>query len=51
MLRANVGISRKITRDYNSTGYSVSIDGEINAAVDDAEATTRPAMPAARLLI
>lgn len=31
MLRATVGLSRKITRDYNSTGYSVNIDSEIVA--------------------
>jgi hypothetical protein len=38
MLKANVGLSRKITRDYNSSGYSVNIEGEITAPVDDAEA-------------
>jgi len=37
MLKANVGLSRKITRDYNSTGYSVNLEGEIPAPVDDAE--------------
>ena len=40
MLRANVGLSRKITRDYNSTGYSVSLDGEIPFPVDDPQAVT-----------
>jgi len=40
MLEANVGLSRKITRDYNSTGYSVNLDGEILASTDDAEAIT-----------
>lgn len=38
MLKANVGLSRKITRDYNSTGYSVNLDGEILASTDDVEA-------------
>jgi hypothetical protein len=38
MLRANVGLSRKISRDYNSTGYSVNLDGEITASLDDSEA-------------
>jgi hypothetical protein len=38
MLKANVGLSRKITRDYNSTGYSVNIEGEINAPLDDPQA-------------
>ena len=40
MLKANVGLSRKITRDYNSTGYSVNLDGEILAPTDDVEAVT-----------
>ena len=40
MLKANVGLSRKITRDYNSTGYSVNLDGEIPFSVDDPEAIT-----------
>lgn len=38
MLKANVGLSRKISRDYNSTGYSVNLDGEILASTDDTEA-------------
>ncbi len=37
MLRANVGLSRKISRDYNSTGYSVNLDGEIPVSVDEPE--------------
>lgn len=37
MLKAVVGLSRKITRDYNSTGYSVNIEGEIVATPDDHE--------------
>jgi hypothetical protein len=37
MLRANVGVSRKISREYQSTGYSVSLDGEIPFGPDDAE--------------
>ncbi len=40
MLKANVGLSRKITRDYNSTGYSVNLEGEILASIDDVEAIT-----------
>jgi hypothetical protein len=35
MLTANVGLSRKITRDYNSTGYSVNVEGEIPFSADD----------------
>jgi hypothetical protein len=38
MLRANVGLSRKISRDYNSTGYSVNIEGELIVSLDDPEA-------------
>ncbi|MFN9249021.1 MAG: hypothetical protein ACK6DS_18320, partial [Planctomycetota bacterium] len=37
MLRANVGLSRKVSRDYQSTGYTVNIDGEIPFSPDDAE--------------
>ena len=37
MLRANVGVSRKITREFQSAGYSVSLDGEIPFSPDDAE--------------
>lgn len=37
MLRANVGVSRKVTREFQSAGYSVSLDGEIPFGPDDAE--------------
>jgi len=37
MLKANVGLSRKISRDFNSTGYSVNLEGEIPIPVDDAQ--------------
>lgn len=37
MLRANVGLSRKISRDYNSAGYSVNLEGEIPLPVDDSQ--------------
>lgn len=37
MLKAVVGLSWKITRDFNSTGYSVNIEGEIAATPDDHE--------------
>lgn len=36
MLRANVGVSRKVSRDYQSSGYTVNLDGEIPFALDDA---------------
>jgi hypothetical protein len=38
MLRANIGLSRKISRDYQSTGYSINLDAEIAAGTGDAEA-------------
>ncbi|HWD40091.1 MAG TPA: hypothetical protein VG944_14675 [Fimbriimonas sp.] len=38
MLRVNVGLSRKLSKDYNSTGYSINVDGEVTAAVSDPEA-------------
>jgi len=37
MLKVNVGLSRKLTRDYNSTGFSVNIEGEVAAPPNDAE--------------
>ena len=38
MLRVNVGLSRKLTQDFNSTGFSVSLDGEVALSTDDPEA-------------
>jgi len=38
MLRANVGVSRKMSKDYNSTGFSLNLDAEIQATLDDPEA-------------
>ena len=35
MLKANVGLSRKIAHDYNSTGFSVNLEGEICVPLDD----------------
>jgi len=37
VLKANVGLSRKISRDYQSTGYTVNIEGEILSSPDNAE--------------
>jgi hypothetical protein len=39
MLKVNVGLSRKLSRDFNSTGFSVNIEGEVLADLSDAEAT------------
>lgn len=38
MLRANIGLSRKLTKDYQSSGFSVNIEGELTAPTSDAEA-------------
>ena len=49
MLRANVGLSRKFSRDYQSTGYTVNIDGEIAFLPDDAEGVLTKSHSADRL--
>ncbi len=38
MLTVNVGLSRKITKDYNSHGFSINLEGEIPINRNDAEA-------------
>ncbi len=38
MLRVNVGMSRKLSKDYNSTGFSVNLEGEVCVSLDDPEA-------------
>jgi len=38
MLKVNVGLSRKLSKDYNSTGYSINLEGEVTAPVSDPEA-------------
>lgn len=35
MLKVNVGLSRKLSHDYNSTGFSVNLEGEVLAPLDD----------------
>ncbi len=35
MLKVNVGMSRKVSKDFNSTGFSVNLEGEIGAPVND----------------
>ena len=37
MLKVNVGLSKKLTRDYNSTGFSVNLEGEITAPNNDTD--------------
>ena len=38
MLKVNVGLSRKLTRDFQSTGFTVNLEGEVLANLSDAEA-------------
>ena len=38
MLRVNVGLSRKLTANYNSTGFTLNLEGEVNAPLDDPDA-------------
>ncbi len=35
MLKVNVGLSRKLSRDYNSTGFSLNLEGELCVGPDD----------------
>ncbi len=35
MLKINVGLSRKLSRDYNSTGFSLNLEGELCVGLDD----------------
>jgi len=37
MLKVNVGLSRKLSRDYNSTGFSLNLEGELCVGLDDPE--------------
>lgn len=37
MLKVNVGLSRKVSRDYNSTGFSVNLEGEVCVPLNDPE--------------
>ena len=38
MLKVNVGLSRKLSKDYNSSGYSINLEGEVAAVTSDPEA-------------
>ncbi len=38
MLKVNVGLSRKLTHDYNSRGFSINLEAEIGVDRNDAEA-------------
>lgn len=40
MLRVNVGLSRKLSKDYNSTGFSINVEGEVVAPISDPNAVT-----------
>ena len=41
MLKANVGLSRKVSENYNSTGFSLNLEGEINATLEDPESVIK----------
>lgn len=38
MLRVNVGLSRKLTANFNSTGFTLNLEGEVNVPLDDPDA-------------
>ena len=38
MLRVNVGLSRKLSKDFNSRGFSLNLDAELPVGLDDPEA-------------
>lgn len=38
MLKVNVGLSRKLSKDYSSTGFSLNLEGEICVGLDDPQA-------------
>ncbi len=35
MLRVHVGMSRNLSRDYNSTGFSINVEGEVCVSLDE----------------
>lgn len=35
MIKVNVGMSRKVSKDYNSTGFSINLEGEVALSLDD----------------
>jgi hypothetical protein len=37
MRKANVGLSRKVSENFNSTGFTLNLEGEILATIDDSE--------------
>jgi hypothetical protein len=37
MLKVNVGLAKKLSKDYNSEGFSINIEGEVTSPVSDAQ--------------
>jgi len=37
MLKINVGLSRKLSRDYNSAGFSLNLEGQLGGGLDGPE--------------
>ena len=35
MLRATVNVNRKVSENYNSSGYGLTLDGEVQGSLDD----------------
>ena len=35
MLKVSVGLSKKLSKDFNSEGFSINVEGEVSAAVND----------------
>ena len=40
MLKVNVGLSKKLSKDFNSSGYSINVEGEVTAPTSDPEGVT-----------
>jgi len=38
MLKVNVGLSKKLSKDFNSNGYSINVEGEVSSVLSDPEA-------------
>jgi len=38
MLKASIGLSRKLSQDFNSLGFTISLESEIFARLDDTDA-------------
>lgn len=39
MIKVNVGMSRKVSKDYSSTGFSINLEGEVALSLEDPQLT------------